>query len=149
MGLMTVELRDLTCFLALTAEVLPDAARGAIDLMYSAGASGGLDPGPLAAGGAAGGAAGAGAAAGAGSGTTGSGTADGTTGGSDVGRNDATRPSVPTSVQARRDAQREYDQSTLGRLDRGLLNASETVQKWAESIVGVEVKGTAPAGSQA
>ncbi|MEP7081507.1 MAG: hypothetical protein ABI841_00875 [Chloroflexota bacterium] len=130
---MTVELRDVIWLLALAAEALSEAAHGAIDLLYSAGASNGLDPGGLAGGGAAGGAAGAGAAYGSGSGTTGSGTEDGTTGGSNVGRDDPTRPRVPTSVQARRD--RAANPTFGDRVSQKFVDVVTTTGDWAESLV--------------
>ncbi|MGZ8474784.1 MAG: hypothetical protein ACXWWQ_00975 [Candidatus Limnocylindria bacterium] len=146
---MAVELHDLLCALAPPVTSVVDSALSLLNILYSAGASNGLDPGGLAAGGAAAGAAGAGAAYGAPSGTTGSGTEDGTTGGSNVGRNDRTRPRNSTAVQARRDAQAAYEGTIPDRINKAILGVSETAQKWAEGIVGVDEKGTAPAGSKA
>ncbi|MEP7081509.1 MAG: hypothetical protein ABI841_00885 [Chloroflexota bacterium] len=139
---MALELRDLIADLAVHAVAAAGSALGCLFDLYSAGASNGLDPGPLVVGGGAGGVAG-GAAVGSGSGTTGSGTGDGTTGGSNVGRDDATRPRVPTSVQARRDAGKgeSYPMS---------LKISDVLQKWTESIVGeklIEVTGPRSGGA--
>jgi len=144
---MTVEPHDLIGVIASHAVALADSTVSSLCALYAAGAPGGVDPGPLAAGAAAGAAAAAAAASSAADGTTGSGAPDGTTGGANVGRNDATRPHVPSSVQARRDAQRAYDQTAAGQVQRQVLHLSEKLQKWAESIVGEDRKGTAPGGS--
>lgn len=134
---MTVELHDLIGVIASHAVAQADSAVSSLCALYAAGAPGGVDPGPLAAGAAAGAAAAAAAASGA---------PDGTTGGANAGRNDATRPHVPSSVQARRDAQRAYDQTAAGQVQRQVLHLSEKLQKWAQSVVGPEVKGTTPGG---
>lgn len=102
---------------------LADWLVGGVELLNSAGMPRGADPAALVVGGTAGVVAGGGAVYDGG-------------GGSNVGRDDATQPPLPTSVQARRDAAKEYYKSPRYRFDRALLNATDVAQKWAEKIVG-------------
>jgi hypothetical protein len=117
-------------------------------LLYAAGAPDGLGPDGLAAGGAA---AAAAAAAASTSAATASapGADEGTVGGANVGRNDATRPRLPSTIQARRDVQAAYDRTMMGRADRSLVDFAQALQKWAASVVGERPKGTAPSSSKA
>lgn len=123
---------------------LADSAISLLHALYAGGMPDGLGPGGLAAGAAVGAAAGAAAA---------SGGADGTAGGVGVGRNDPTRPQVPSNVQARRDAQREYEATARGRLGQQVVRGSAVLQRWAESFVRSHIvddtRGTTAAASKA
>jgi hypothetical protein len=103
--------------------------------LYAGGMPDGVDPGGLLGGGAAAAAAATAAVAGG---------AHPTAGGANVTRDSVTRPSVPSSVQGRRDAQDAYDQTAVGRLDAGVHTQVERFRNWAESwgpyvpVIGID-----------